>query len=179
MGKAVFIILIGTMAFAFQGIVVRFLGNDYSLFQLAAFRNFLGFLPTVVFLICTGSLATIKMPLDRQGSIICLVRALLVNAAQLCLYSGYLNLEFATASTLLLVSPFFVTALSIPVLGAKVGPWRWFAVLLGFAGIVMIMQPTSDIFSAFAVMPVLAALGYASSNLLARKFPTTLPSATI
>ena len=69
-----------------------------------------------------------------------------------------MNLEYATAATLVFATPIFLTALSVPLLGNKVGPWRWFAVLFGFLGIVIIVKPGSDIFSVYALLPVGALL---------------------
>ena len=39
------------------------------------------------------------------------------------------------------MSPLVITALSVPLLGEKVGPWRWSAVLVGFVGVLVIVKP--------------------------------------
>ena len=52
---------------------------------------------------------------------------------------GYIGL--AEANSIMFVSPFFVVALSIPILGEKVGIRRWSAVLVGFVGILIVLRP--------------------------------------
>ncbi|MAZ99480.1 MAG: EamA family transporter [Rhodospirillaceae bacterium] len=52
---------------------------------------------------------------------------------------GYIGL--AEANSIMFVSPFFVVALSIPLLGEKVGLRRWTAVLVGFLGIIIVLRP--------------------------------------
>ncbi len=42
---------------------------------------------------------------------------------------------------LIFLSPLFVTILSMLVLKEKVGPWRWFAVVAGFAGVMLVVRP--------------------------------------
>ena len=52
---------------------------------------------------------------------------------------GYIGL--AEANSIMFISPFFVVALSIPLLGEKVGIRRWSAVLVGFIGILIVLRP--------------------------------------
>ena len=52
---------------------------------------------------------------------------------------GYIGL--AEANSIMFISPFFVVALSIPLLKEKVGIRRWSAVIIGFIGIVIILRP--------------------------------------
>ena len=115
-------------------------------------------------------MGALKTPFNRQEWMICALRGGSVSLAQLCLFTAYSKLEFATVATLAFSGPFFVTALSVPLLGAVVGFWRWSAVILGFCGVVMIMQPGASIFSLFSVLPVLAALCYAISSTLVKIF---------
>src|SRR3546814_1322722 len=50
-------------------------------------------------------------------------------------------LPLADAMTFYMAAPLFVTALSVPLLGERVGPRRWGAVFIGFCGVLMILQP--------------------------------------
>lgn len=99
--------------------------------------------------------------------------------AQICFYLALFHLEFATATTILFAGPLFVTALSIPVLGHRVGPWRWLAVLFGFSGILLVMRPTTQGFTWYALLPLCAAFGYASISVTSRLFDESVPTALI
>lgn len=67
------------------------------------------------------------------------------------------------------VCPLIVAALSGPVLGERVGLMRWIAIGAGFLGILVILRPGSDLFSALALLPLLAALMFAAYSVLTRK----------
>ena len=77
------------------------------------------------------------------------------------LFISVINLEFATAMTLTFSSPFFIVILSIILLSEKIGIYRWSAVIIGFVGVVMIMKPTSEIFSLYSIFPILTAIAWA------------------
>ncbi|MBC7156169.1 MAG: DMT family transporter, partial [Rhodobacteraceae bacterium] len=64
--------------------------------------------------------------------------------------------------------PLLVAALSGPVLGEKVGWRRWAAIGIGFVGVLIILQPGYAVFSPAALIPLLAAFGFALYGLLTR-----------
>ncbi len=179
MTRAIVTIILSIFSFAMMGIVVRILTVDYSIFQISFTRNFFGFLPILLMLTYSRQLAALKMPFARREWATCMIRGGAVSLAQYCLFTAYTKLEFATASTLVFAGPFFVTALSVPLLGVKVGFWRWSAVCFGFLGVVMIMNPGMDAFSAFAILPVMAAFFYALSSILVKTFPSDQLSGVI
>lgn len=59
------------------------------------------------------------------------------------------------------------------------GPSRWLAVLIGFTGVFLVMQPTASGFSLYAVLPLCAAAGYASISVSAQLFEDDIPTALI
>ncbi len=69
------------------------------------------------------------------------------------------RIPLATASAIGFASPFIVTALSVPVLGERVGIRRWSAVLVGFVGVLVIIRPGAG----FANWATLLVLGSASA----------------
>ena len=56
-------------------------------------------------------------------------------------FAAYGMLPIATVTALGFTMPLFLTALSVPMLGERVGPRRWAAVLVGLAGVALILQP--------------------------------------
>lgn len=76
-------------------------------------------------------------------------------------------------------TPIFVTALSRPLLGESVDAARWAAVLFGFAGTVVVVDPTVAGFAPIALLPLLSAFGWAMAQVLARKLTRTDSDATI
>ena len=77
-------------------------------------------------------------------------------------------LELADATVISFAAPLFVTALSWPVLKERVGPHRWAAVLLGWAGVVVVIRPGLGIVHWAAVLPLIGAVFFAGFQLVTR-----------
>ena len=93
-------------------------------------------------------------------------------------------LPLADATALFFVAPLFITLLSIPLLGEKVGPLRLGAVLVGFIGVVIMQRPwegaeTLSVSRIVLLLPVLAALAYALNQLMTRKLGVKAPASAL
>lgn len=178
---AVAVLTIVTSIFLFdvQGAFIKHMGQRYPIEQITLFRNFFGLFPHVLVLLFSASWhangRTWKLARWKLG----LGRGLMLIAAQVCFYNALIHMQLATATTLAFCGPLFLTLLSIPMLGHKVGVWRCLAVLVGFVGVVMVMQPGGDVFSLVAVLPIGAALFYALASLSSRLFDEAVPTALI
>ena len=75
----------------------------------------------------------------------------------------------AEAFAITFAGPIFITALSVPILGERVGVRRWSAVLVGLVGVVMILRPGAAVFQPEALWALTAALCYAFVMLTTRK----------
>ena len=173
------VLLFGICAFDMMGILVRMLGGAYPILQIAVLRNLFGVLPALFLLWHARQLYNLAMLLNRQGLLITVTRSASVAIAQFCFYNALTRIEFATATALAFCGPMFLTALSVPILGHKVGIWRWSAILIGLAGVLTILQPFRDGFVPAMILPVMAAFFYAVSSILVRLFPADVPSAAI
>ena len=162
-----------------MGESARVLGQVYPPQQLAVLRNFFGLVPAAALLAFSAEWHQGGRKLGFRQWRYGVFRGLAVTIAQFCFYVALLHLEFATASTLVFATPLFLTAMSVPVLGERVGPWRWSAVVIGFLGIVLIMRPGSEVFSYYALLPLGAALGYACSAIVVRRIDPAVPIATL
>ena len=162
-----------------MGAIIKQLGELYSPTLLAVARNIFGFLPVLIILVVSKK-PKYMFSLDEKKHILLLVlRGGSIAVAQFCFYLAIIKLEFATASTLVFAGPLFLTALSVPILGAAVGIWRWTAVIIGFIGILLIMDVGTDLFNIFALLPLGAAFGYALSSVLVKLFKSDVPTAQI
>jgi len=143
------------------------------------FRNFFGLLPHVFVLLFSSAWHSTGRVWKIQRWKLGIGRGLMLISAQMCFYSALLHMQLATATTLAFCGPLFLTLLSIPLLGHKVGVWRCMAVLVGFLGVVLIMQPGTEVFSYAALLPVGAAVFYALASLSSRLFDSDVPTALI
>jgi len=89
-----------------------------------------------------------------------LARSAMLLGATVTFIFGLRNLPLAEASTILFLAPLIVTALSVPILGERVGPRRWLAVCAGFVGAIIIIRPGGAV-SAWAAFPLATAFLYA------------------
>jgi drug/metabolite transporter (DMT)-like permease len=88
----------------------------------------------------------------------------------------YLQLDQAMA--ILFASPFIVAALSIPMLGEKVGPRRWAAIGVGFLGVLLVTRPGFGGIHPAALLSLLCALLYALYSIVTRMLARTDSSET-
>jgi drug/metabolite transporter (DMT)-like permease len=88
-------------------------------------------------------------------------------------------LPLATASTLLFAAPIFVTALSMPLFGERVGVWRWSAVVAGFVGVVVIAAPGAEGLDVAMAVPIAAAFAVSGRDIVTRFVPATVPSGSV
>ena len=172
-------ILLAIMLYDVMGAIVKHLSEGYPSQQLSFFRNLFGLVPTLLILFWSRTWVEAGRPIRIKQWKLALARGGVGALAQLCFYVAVFHLEFATATTILFAGPMFVTALSVPVLGHKVGLVRWSAVVIGFAGVVLVMQPNAPSFTWYAVLPMLAAFGYASISVTSRLFDAAIPTALI
>jgi drug/metabolite transporter (DMT)-like permease len=92
---------------------------------------------------------------------------LLISTATNFLAMRYLPLTVTGA--LLFTSPLMVCALSGPLLGERVGPRRWAAIVVGFIGLLIIIRPGSEAFHPASIFGLISALAAACFNIVTRK----------
>jgi drug/metabolite transporter (DMT)-like permease len=78
-------------------------------------------------------------------------------------------MPLADVYAIIFTAPLLITALSVPLLGERVGWRRWGAVLIGFAGVLVILDPGRGLFSMLALLALFAAIMHALNMILVRK----------
>jgi drug/metabolite transporter (DMT)-like permease len=151
--------------FALMDAALKLLSTHYPPFQVAALRG-LASLPFVL----VWALATVgPMRLLQVRWPLHLLRGVLGVLMMASFVYALRSLPLSTAYTVFFVAPLLITALSVPVLGERVGPRRWVAIAIGFLGVLVVLRPTGEgvlTLAGFAVL--LAALGYAVSAITVR-----------
>jgi drug/metabolite transporter (DMT)-like permease len=88
-------------------------------------------------------------------------------------------IPLSTASAILQATPIVVTGAAALLLGEAVGWRRWTAVLVGFAGVLLILRPGAEDFDLNALWAVLGVLGLAGRDLVTRRMPPGLPTMAV
>jgi len=101
-----------------------------------------------------------------------IVRSLLMFVSTVCFFTALNWIDVPTASSINFTGPLIVTALAAPMLGETVGPRRWAAVAVGFAGAMIIIRPGGTE-THWAMLLVLGtAASYALYQIMTRKTST-------
>lgn len=171
--------LIAIVLFDAMGLLIKHLSVSYTAAELSAYRNIFGLIPS-------GLVLWWSVEWQRKGRIwkirqwrLALLRGVILTGAQLSFYMSLGLLSFATASTITYANALFLVALAVPLLGEKVGVLRWCAVLIGFAGVVLVVGPGRDTFSNAALLPLFAAFCYALVGVTARMMDNDVPTPLI
>lgn len=96
------------------------------------------------------------------------LRAVLAVVSSYLFVYGLYYLPLAEATAASFAGPIFLTALAGPLLGEKVGPRRWAAVLVGFVGVLVMLQPDGEALNWFILLPVASACTGALRDLVTR-----------
>ncbi len=86
-----------------------------------------------------------------------------------CLFVSLTYLPIAETAAIGFTGPLFITALSAPVLGERVGWHRWLAVVIGLAGVLVIVRPGGAVWHWSAGMALLGAVCFAVFQLVTRR----------
>ena len=151
--RAVFFMVLSAVLFGCMAIVIRLASKQLHAFEIAFFRNFFGFVFTspLFFKHGIGILKTDKLHLYIGRCMIGII-------SMMCGFWAIVHLPLAEAVAISYSTPLFVTILAVLFLGEVVGIRRWSAVLAGFIGVLIIMQPGSQTFNADMMIALMAAV---------------------
>ena len=158
-------------SFAFMAAMIK-LGHEanISLPELVFYRFAFGLPPLLAWIALTGNFSAWRT--KRPGAH--LARALLGLSTMVLGFSALAFLPLAEATTISFVAPLFAVLLSALILGEKVGRYRWSAVMVGFVGVLIVMQPSgSGLPPIGLLLALLAAFGVAAVTITIRDIGRT------
>ena len=158
-----------------------FIGND-AIMKAVGER-----LPAAQMIVVRGAMAIALMllvaarmgALDRIRDVArgwVLLRASCEGVGTVLYLAALFHLPLANITAINLSSPLFIVVLAKVFLQERVDLARWLAIALGFAGVLLVVQPATDGFNVYAWMCLLATLIYAFRDLLTRKISSATPS---
>ena len=157
--------MVASTAFPLNDVGIKFLSGDYALHQIVFFRTVIALSLTLGIIIpLEGGFHLLK---TRQIKLH-LCRGLSVVFANMVFFMGLAALPLSEATAIFFVSPLVITLFSVLFLAEKVGLRRWCAVIAGLIGALVIIRPGSDAFQLAAILPIFAAVAYATLHMLTR-----------
>ncbi len=160
--------------FSFQDVIIKLLSGTFPVHQLVFVRGVIGLPILLLFVHFDGGLRTLK----TKRPWFHFLRGSAMFGAFIFYYLAISKIALTTGIALFFTAPLFITALTIPVLGEKVGPRRWAGVACGFLGVLIMLRPGMAGFEPAALLALASAFFYAASQVAARKAGAT-ESATV
>lgn len=98
-----------------------------------------------------------------------LARAVLFTSGFAMFYAAFPFMGLAEVTTIFFAAPLITAALAVVWLGERIGLHRLGALLVGFAGVVVAMNPGGETFSWVALLPLACAATYAACQVIVRR----------
>jgi S-adenosylmethionine uptake transporter len=162
-------VIAGVSLFSVQDVIIKGISGSYPVHEIVFVRGLFAAPALLLIARCERQLARLRS--QRPG--LHLLRASFFFLTYTCYYLALATLPLADVVTLFFVAPLFVTALSLPLLGERVGGREWLAVAVGFVGVIVAMRPGAGLTDPAAILPVLSALFYAIVCVITRRLGKT------
>ncbi|NDR57117.1 DMT family transporter [Pseudoruegeria sp. M32A2M] len=163
-------------AFTFNDAFMKSVSDEMGLYQALFIRGIASTLLMVVLAAATGSL---RFGVSRRDWGIILLRTVAEVAAAFFFLTALFNMPIANASAIMQALPLTVTLAGAVFLGEAVGWRRLSAILVGFAGVMLIVRPGAEGFTIYSVYVVLAVLSVTARDLAARAVSVETSSMTV
>ncbi len=168
--RAAVLMLVAVALFSLMDAGLKQLSSHYPPFQVAALRGAASLPFVLVWALASGGGPTLL----RARWSLHLLRGGLGIAMMASFVYALKTLPLSTAYSIFFVAPLLITALSVPMLGERVGPRRWTAIGVGLLGVLVLLRPTGEGLMSLASLAVLvAALMYSVSAITVRVLART------
>lgn len=163
--RGILFMLGAVVAFSMMDVCLKLLSPHYPAMQVAALRGLTSLPLVLLWILMSVGLAELRSRHWRLH----LLRGVLAVAMLSSFAYALRDLPLAEAYSLFFVAPLLVTALAVPLLGERVGWRRWIAIVIGLAGVLVVLRPDAARMSNLGSVAVLvAAVCYALSAITVR-----------
>lgn len=173
--RGIAFLTVGISMFSIMDVLIKTLSATYPAHEIVFFRGLVALLPILLIVQYEGGLRLLR----TRRPVAHVVRGLFGFVTYMAFYLALTALPLAETVTLFYASPLFVTALAFPVLGELVGLRRWIAVLVGFAGVVVVTRPGMTAIEPAMLLAVGSAATYAIMIMMTRRLSVTEAGSTL
>jgi drug/metabolite transporter (DMT)-like permease len=175
----IFYMIASVAVFSVINAVVKWEAARYPLNEVVFFRCLFSLLPCLALLAATGGFGRLRTQRLKEH----IGRGAMQFISMMSIFAAFGLMPLADAVSISFSSPLFLTLLSIPLLGERVGRHRWAAVLVGFLGVLVMIRAGGGfgggVASTGALLALLSALIGASVTIAVRRMTLTEASATL
>ncbi len=173
--KAIVAMIIGAALLTASDAASKYLTQSYPVGQVICLRHAATLLVIVPYIMLFTGWRAARV-VNWPGQIF---RGLLFVAGSAFMVVSLSVLPLTTVIAIIFTAPIFVALLSAPMLGEHVGAHRWIAVLIGFAGVLVIVRPGAAGFEWVLLLPVCTALVNSLRDIVTRRLSRTETSVSI
>lgn len=159
-----------------QDAFIKNLSGSYPVHEMQTFRAAAALLPVLGWIVASGGL---RLLLRTRPSGLLLARSAILSLASLSFYVSLAGMPFADAVAIYFSMPLMIAALSGLLIGERVPPWRWAAVAIGFAGVIIVQHPGFGVFEPASLVVLFSTLCYAVGLMLTRPVGMRVNSAVM
>jgi len=160
-------------AFVLNDAFVRLAGDSLPLAQILFFR---GILTTIALLLVAFYTGVFKLKVPRQDKWLIFFRSVTEALTAYFFLTAVMNMPFANVTAILQILPMTVTVAAAIVFKEKVGVIRISLIMLGFLGVILIINPAQDGFNKYAGYALISVLSITTRDLLSRKLSVDVPT---
>ncbi|MEM7745850.1 MAG: DMT family transporter [Pseudomonadota bacterium] len=174
--RGVALIIAAALTISIQDVVFKLFSSELTLWQMFALRGVLAIpLLMAVLWFRDAHRGVVRLAMGKWP----LLRAVFITTTFLAFYAAIPFLSLSTVGAANYIAPIFVALLSAYAIKEPVGPFGWLGVLLGFAGVVVLLRPGTDAFSLWSILPIIGAAFYALAHITTRVKCQDTPLAVI
>jgi len=163
--KGILLIFIGMFVVSFQDAAMKYIHTSVSLYEVYFMRTLISF----IIIFCYLKITNKPIIFSTHYPLLTLIRVILFFFGFSSFYISLTIMPLATATALFFASPFLMTIFAIFILKEEVGLRRWLAVIIGFIGVYVILNPDFNNFNYLSLTPVFCAFCYALSMIIIKK----------
>lgn len=136
--RTFFLFITSVAIFSAMNMIAKLSAAEASVAQIVFFRSALAFVPILLLMNRMGGVAKLVKTENHLGHF---WRGTVGVLSMVCFFASFAMLPMANATAIHFASPLFMTVMSIPMLGERVGKVRWMAVIIGLAGVLFMINP--------------------------------------
>jgi len=172
--KGIVFLMLASMVFSVMALLIKLLGQHLHITQILLVRQIV-----MTVMVAPAILRNFPGSLRSERPGLQLIRVFCALVAMLCGFTAVIYLPLADATAIFFAKSFFVTILAVIFLGETVGVYRWSAVLIGFIGVMIMLQPGTENFSVYGLFSLAGAAGAAAVMILLRLLSRSDSTSTI
>lgn len=157
-------ILVSVLALSFGDALIKLVSIQFSLWQIYVVRSLLA-IPMLLVVIYAARSTVSLIPKITGWTVL---RSLMLAMMWVAYYTALPNIKLSVAAAVFYTTPLFITLYSGLFTGDRVNARAWFAVALGFVGVLIIVRPTATGFNGYVLLPLVSANLYALAMILTR-----------